>query len=356
MQTGDFALRVLIVLGLTLLIGGLLWLVCVARDIVMLAFAGILLAVVISWPADLLAQYTRLKRWMALMLVLLALLILLVGASYLMGSAITTQVQELREKLPQTIQHSTKRLQETPRGQFFLEQTQEIRNAISDYIVRPEALGHVGGVITTTFGMLANTMLVLVLALFLAISPTFYLKGLIILAPIRARPRFQAVLLKVGYTLRWWFFGQLCSMLVIGSLTFIGLKMLGIPLALTLSVLAGLMNFIPNFGPILAAIPAVLLALAPQDAQVALNYSSALYVALWYILIQTAEGNAITPWIQQRTVALPPALIVIFQVFLAVLVGPIGLILATPMLAVLLVLVKMLYIEDTLGDRGKAGG
>ena len=347
---GDFALRVLIVLGLVLLIGGVLWLVCVAKDLVMLAFAGVLLAVVISWPADLLAQHTRLRRWMTLGLVLLTLITLIGTTTYLMGSAVMKQVEEQREQLPKTIQHTTKRLAATSWGAFLLEQTEDARKGFDKYIMQPETLGRVGGAITTTFSMLANTMIVFFLAIFLALSPGFYFKGLVTLAPIRARPRFEEVLHKVGNTLQWWFFGQLCSMLVIGSLTFIGLWFLGIPLALTLSVLAGVMNFIPNFGPILAAIPAVLLALTHGD-QVDLNYTSALYVALWYLVIQTAEGNVITPWIQNRTVALPPALIVLFQVFLAMLVGPIGLVLATPMLAVLLVLVKMLYIEDTLGDR-----
>ncbi|MCL2639714.1 MAG: AI-2E family transporter, partial [Phycisphaerales bacterium] len=333
--------------------GSLLWLVCIAKDLVMLSFAGVLLAVVISWPADLLTQHTRLKRWQALILVILTFAIIASAATYRMGSAIATQITELREKLPETIQTTTDRLQATDRGQFFFEQTKEIWKAVQDYLTKPEAvLGRAGGVLTTTFGFIANIMLVLILAIFLAISPTFYYKGLITLAPIHARERFQTVLLKVAHTIRWWFFGQLCSMLIVGSLTFLGLKMFGVPLALTLSVIAALLNFIPNFGPILAAIPAILLALTHNTQTADLNYASAIYVAIWYIVIQNAEGSVITPWIQHRTVALPPALIILFQVLLALLVGPIGLLLATPMLATLLVLVKLLYIEDTLGDRG----
>jgi predicted PurR-regulated permease PerM len=143
-------------------------------------------------------------------------------------------------------------------------------------------------------------------------------------------------------------------MTVIGVLTFIGLQVLGVQLALTLAILAGLLNFIPNFGPILAAVPALIIAIAPHDQQVDLNYQTALYVAVLYMAVQAAEGSVITPLIQQRAVALPPALIVVFQVLLAVQVGPLGLILATPVLAAILVAVKMLYIEDVLGDHGPA--
>jgi predicted PurR-regulated permease PerM len=140
-------------------------------------------------------------------------------------------------------------------------------------------------------------------------------------------------------------------MVSIGILTFIGLSILGIPMATTLAILAGLLNFIPNFGPILAAAPAVLVAFAPHGSQTDLNPSLALYTIIMYIIIQLLEGWVITPFFQQRAVELPPALIVIAQVLFAMLLGPLGLILATPMLAATLVLLRMVYVEDILGDR-----
>lgn len=169
--------------------------------------------------------------------------------------------------------------------------------------------------------------------------------------PLARRARVTTILSTIGRQLQWWFVGQLLSMISIGLLTMLGLTILGVPLAITLGILAGLLNFIPNFGPILAAAPAVLVAFAPHGDQTQLNPALAGYTILLYITIQMLEGWVITPFFQKRAVELPPALIVISQVIFALLLGPIGLVLATPMLAATLVIVRMVYIEDILGDR-----
>lgn len=141
----------------------------------------------------------------------------------------------------------------------------------------------------------------------------------------------------------WWLIGRLLSMLIVGITVTISLWLLGIPLALTLGLLAALLDFIPNLGPTLATVPAVLLALMQSPTQ-------AVYVLLIYIVIQQAESYLLTPIVQHRTVSLPPALTIIAQVILGVLFGVMGLILASPLAAVVLVLIKMLYVEDVLGD------
>jgi predicted PurR-regulated permease PerM len=133
-------------------------------------------------------------------------------------------------------------------------------------------------------------------------------------------------------------------MLIIGVLTTAGLSILGVPLALSLGIFAALLTFIPNFGPIIAVLPAVLFALVESPTK-------ALYVLALYIGIQMIESYLITPLIERETVSLPPVLTIFFQIFLGVLVGGLGLILATPLLTVIIVLVKMLYIEDILGDK-----
>ena len=132
-------------------------------------------------------------------------------------------------------------------------------------------------------------------------------------------------------------------MIIIGVLTAVGLWLLGVPLALTLGLLAALLTFIPNIGPILAVVPAALLALLQSPTR-------ALYVVLLYLGIQTVESYLLTPLMQKRTVSLPPALTIFAQVLMGILVGRIGLVLATPLTAALFVLVKMLYVEDILGD------
>ncbi len=132
-------------------------------------------------------------------------------------------------------------------------------------------------------------------------------------------------------------------MTVVGILTWAGLMILGIPLAFTLAVIAGLLSFVPNIGPILSALPAVLVGLSVSPIM-------AVYVIGVYVLVQTVESYLITPFIQQRAVAMPPALLLIVQLIMGVWVGVIGIFLATPLTVALMVAVRMLYIEDVLGD------
>ena len=147
----------------------------------------------------------------------------------------------------------------------------------------------------------------------------------------------------VGDTLRRWLVGRAVLMVVNGVMTAAGLWLLGIPLALTLGTIAGLLNFVPNIGPIIAGVPAVLIAwtMGPMPA---------LYVLVLYIVLQSLDGYVLTPLIQQRTVSLAPALTIAAQLLFGVLAGTMGLLLATPMTAAALVLINKLYLEDVLGD------
>jgi predicted PurR-regulated permease PerM len=148
---------------------------------------------------------------------------------------------------------------------------------------------------------------------------------------------------QLGYTLRWWLVGRIAGMTAVGILTWIGLMLLGVPLSFTLATLAAVLDFVPNIGPIIAAIPALLVGLTESPM-------TGLYVALLYIAIQIAEGSLMTPLIEQETVSLAPVLLLSAQLIMGVLFGVLGLLLATPILVVLVILIKMLYIEDVLGD------
>ncbi len=344
---GAFTYKAIIGIGLALAVISLALLGYYIRDILMLVFASILLAVIISWPTNLLQKRTGWRRIWCLLAVL-ATAVLVIGVSaYGMGTRIAEQVQELKQTLPPAYNNLVASLKTTGWGNWVLEQTVTIRK----YLSNADVVGQVQSVLSSTFGVLGNMVLVLLVAVYLALAPAFYRDGLVLLVPVKARPRAKQILEKLGSTLQWWFFGQLCSMTAIATLTFIGLKIRGIPLALTLGILAGLLNFVPNFGPIIASIPALVIALAPHGSDTSLNWNLAIYVAILYMAVQAAEGSLITPLIQKRAVDLPPALIVVFQVVLGILVGPLGLVFATPVLAALVVLVRMIYVEDILGDK-----
>lgn len=147
----------------------------------------------------------------------------------------------------------------------------------------------------------------------------------------------------IGYNLRWWIMGQMFAMACVGVITGVGLWIAGTPLALTLGVLAAILEIIPNIGPVLWLVPAALVALTEGPTQV-------LHVVIIYAVTHMIESYILIPLVQRRTVWLPPALSILAVVLLGLLGGLVGLLVAAPIALVAMLLVKMLYVEDRLGD------
>ncbi len=184
-------------------------------------------------------------------------------------------------------------------------------------------------------------MVVCFVGLYLALDTGLNKRGFVRLFPPGYRARATQILDELGRVLGWWLIGRGISMAATGILTGLGLWLLGIPLALTLALLAAVLTFVPYVGAIVSAIPALLLGLVHSPTMV-------LYVAILYVVVQLVEGYLLTPLIQQETVALPPALTIASLVLFGALFGPLGLMLGTPLAAVGLVLVRMAYVEDVL--------
>lgn len=182
-------------------------------------------------------------------------------------------------------------------------------------------------------------MLILILGLYLAATPGLYYRGFIQLMPKGIRPQIDAAMRDAGRGLRRWLFGQMISMLAVGSLTAVGLHLLGMPLALSVGIIARLLGFIPFFGPIASGILAIVLAFTQGPQQ-------ALYVAILCVAIQQLEGFVLMPLIQRWTVALPPALGLLAVVVFGLLFGLPGAVFATPLMVVLMILVKKLYVDN----------
>lgn len=330
----SLTLKSVALVSITLL---LLW---QASDIFLLIFAGLLLAVFLHSLSDPLAHHSKLGPKAALAVVILALIGIGVLFSSFVLPQITDQFQQLSERLPQSFE----RIRQAATQQFWLRRLfGEIPSWQSLFPQNLQILSRLQGVLSSTMGVLAGIAIFLFVGLYMSVDPQLYKKGLVRLAPVPRRERMSEVMDHVGHTLRWWLLGKIISMSIIGVFTTIGLWIIGIPLALALGVIAALLTFIPNFGPVLSAVPAVLLGLMQSPTQ-------ALYVIFLYVGIQTVESYIITPLIQHRTVSLPPALTLVSQVIMALLFGFMGLLLATPLMAALLVLVNMLYIEDLLGE------
>ena len=203
------------------------------------------------------------------------------------------------------------------------------------------------GAALTMLGVLGAVIIIVFTAVYLANNPTLYFRGLIRLLAPDYRDRGSEVLSEIGVALRLWLLGRAIDMIVVVILTFAGLMLLNVPLAFLLALIAGLLNFIPYIGAVLGAVPAIIVAFGQGPVQ-------ALWIVLLFLAIQTVEGYLIVPFIQQRTVQLPPALLIFSQTVFGALFGILGLLLAPALMLVILILVQGVYLHDVLGDRDLA--
>ena len=338
-----FAGRVLVTIGFVVLTLLLLVLIYFTFDVILLIFAAALLAIFLRGLAEVIGRFVKVSEGWLVLIVTSLLVIVLAGAIALLAPDVAEQMRHLREELPRSARATSDYISRFGWGQALIAQLPTFEDFTQTLSTATLVRG-VGGIFTSTIGAVGNFFITILLAIYFASEPRFYVRGFIKLFPRSGRDRAAEVIATIGETLRWWLIGKVGSMIFIGILTWIGLSILGVPLALALGLIAGLLSFIPNFGPILSALPALLLAFIDSPI-------TAVYVLGLYVGVQLVESNIVTPLIERETVELPPALTIVFQLALAVLVGGLGLVLATPLLAVIMVLVQMVYIQDLLGDK-----
>ncbi len=297
-----------------------------AVEVFFLAFATILLAILLNAMGRGMQKLIRLPYILSLLFSLCLVVGLLALVFWLYSPLISTQFQLLAKELPDAIQT----LRETL-SPFFTSVT--LQNDFS--LTNQKFIAQLFSVFSTTLGSLINFAIFLIVGFYLALLPDRYLKGVIFLLPDKQEKGIWEMLSEISKSLRYWLLGKVLSMVLIGILTFIGLWFLNVSLAFILGFLAGLLTFIPYLGAIIAAIPAVLIAFAESPVL-------ALYVILLYIGVHILEGYLITPFIEQRTVSIPPALTIMGQILIYVLVGFLGLALATPLIIVVMTLIKCL--------------
>ncbi|HEY8535821.1 MAG TPA: AI-2E family transporter [Vicinamibacterales bacterium] len=311
-----------------------------AAPLLLLVFAGILVSIPLRLAKHAIEERTPLGSGASLTVVLLALTALLVTTGGAIVGSIMSQATTLASQLQEAARTVQERMQDSAWAGQILQQVPSLTDVVAG---RTDALSRVFGLASSTLTWVVNALIVIVVGIYVAAQPQLYSQGLRHVLPFRWRRRADDVLAALDAALSRWLVGRLALMVANGALTTIALWLLGVPLAFTLGVLAGLLNFIPNFGPIIAAIPAVLIAFAHSP-------SMALYTALVYVAVQMVDGYVLTPLVDRRSVELPPALTIAAQVLLGVLFGFIGLLVASPLTACALILVKMLYVEDLLGD------
>lgn len=313
-----------------------------ARDVLLLVFGGVLLGIFLRRLATFVSAHTRLAPSPALALVLLAITGALVAAFWLQGDRIATESGRLREDLPRAMAELRARIAGSELGEDLMaELPDDPATLLPD---DQDAVSQVTGFVSRTFSALAGGAVILFLGIVFAATPGIYVQGILALFPQHRVPRMREALETVSDTLWWWLIGRLISMTFIGLVTGVGLALLGVPLAFVLGLLAALLSFIPNLGPILSALPAILLGLAQGP-------HTALWVAALYSVVQVVESYLLEPIIDRKTIYLPPALTITAQLLMALAAGLLGVMLATPLAAAIVVLVTMLYVQDVLGRR-----
>lgn len=333
----DYVRRLLI----ALLVIGLAYFVWQASGVLLLAFAASLLAVLLRGFADLIAGYTPIPQRWALTTAIVLVAVFLATVLTLFGAQIGGQISQLFETLPQAIDAVGTRIGVS-------HASDKVQEAIASgsgtgILSRAVGLGY------TLLGAVADLALVIVAAIYLAADPRLYRHGAIKLLPPSQHQRIFDAMDVTGNALRLWFGGQLVTMTLVGSLSALAFWWIGLPSPLALGLIAGVTNFIPFLGPILGTIPAFVLALT-------MDLTTMLWTLGAVLVIQQLEGNVITPFIQQRAVAMPPAVVLFAIVVFGVVFGWLGVFLAVPLAVAVTVLVKKLWIRQTLGENTTVPG
>jgi predicted PurR-regulated permease PerM len=315
-----------------------------ALGILSLFFTSILLAVFLRSLSEVVARTTRLPVRLSLVLVLVGMIGLLSLGIWRFSVPLGEQIEQLVETLPVSIELLEEELGQYEWGEAIFEEWLSLDDLLGDRFL---LIGQVAGIFSTTLGALASILVVVVVAIYLAFDPKTYVEGLLRLVPIPRRARIRQVFVAVKQTLQWWLLSRAVAMVAVGVMVSLGLWALGIPMASALGMVAAILDFIPNIGPLLGTLPAVLIALIQGP-------TIALAVVILYFVIQQIESYVITPVLQQQMVKVPPALTITAQILLTLVLGAIGLLIASPLMAVLIVVVRMLYVEDVLGDTTEA--
>lgn len=345
LSLGDWTLRVLVVL----LLGALFLALWTLRDVFLLTFLAIIIAIVLQMPVQRL-QRVGLSRSLSIAISMLSFIALLVLLVILVVPAIASQVRTLADELPGFIEDAQDSYDDIQANNDWLpviEWDNVTEGDVSEFLIRQIGdlsrsifpfLSGIGGVIT-------NLLFLLFIAIFFISEPANYLEGLLTLVPRNYRPRALEIFETLGNLLQRWFIGQLISMTLSGiMITFVTGVILGLPNPGALGVLAGVMEFVPNFGSIIAVVPAVIIALAEDPVLVP-------FTILAYLITQQIQSNVIMPRIMSRQISIPAASILIAQIIGAALFGFLGVILALPMAIVVMVLVREIYVFDTLNAR-----
>ena len=328
MRDSVFIRRIFIAVGIAAF-AAVLWLL---RDVIILAFGAVIVAMLLRLGAEPFVRW--MPKYAALVLSGLLIVLILGGVGYLFALHIGGQLQDLIQKADDAVKGFMERMQTSDLGKRFVPED-------SNLGVSPSA------VVTKLFSMSAHffeALIVMVISgIYLAAQPETYRYGLVQLFPPRLHRQAERAVAEIGTALRLWLLGQLIQMVIIGLITTGAVWLIGLPSPLALGMIAGVAEFVPYIGPIVAVVPALLVA-TTQD------FHAIIWTVVAYLIIHQIEGEVIAPLIQRQMILIPPALTLLGIVAIAYLFGNYAVVLAAPLVIAIFIAVKRLYIRDTLGE------
>lgn len=323
MTTAEFAKRTIIILALAL-VPLLVWLLF---DVILIVLGAVLVAELLQLGAEPFNRWLRLRHSIALILSGLMIIGVISGMVYLFGTAVGSQLQEVFDRISAAQKDIQQGLQDSELGRLLLSHVQASKVSIPDIVK---------GVLTVSAAFIGSLIVLVVTGVYLATQPALYREGLKRMFSPHVRPYASDTIDEIGWALRRWLLGQLIQMLIVGFSSGLAVWLIGLPTPWALGVIAGIAEFIPYLGPVIAAIPAVFVALT-------VNMNAVLWTLLAYIILHQAEGHLFVPLIQRRMVYIPPAVMLIAIVTIDFLFGMVAMIFAAPMTVVLFVVVNKLY-------------
>jgi predicted PurR-regulated permease PerM len=325
------------------------------RSIILVVILSVLFAITVSRGVDVLERW-RIRRAIGTILILAAVFGVLIGSGFVVAPALEQQTRELIQKFPAALRRVEAQIRRQPLAKAALdaatpppaqakpqgEATQEEQQQRgSGGALR----GQAGQFAQMLFPFLSNSLeaiagiiVVIFLTAYMAADPGLYREGLLALVPPRRRSKADALFDELGDLLHRWLIARLAAMVIVGLATYGALALLGIPAAGSLGLIAGLLEFIPFVGPIAAAVPAVAMALVAAPTK-------ALYVIILFTVLQQLEGNLLTPLLMKNRLDVPPAITIVAVAALGLVFGVLGMLIAEPLSAAVLLSVRRLYVE-----------
>lgn len=320
-------------------------------EILLLLFISVLFSLYLGAITDTLQRRMAVPRPLGLLLAIFLTIGATVGIGALIVPPVAEQTGELIQQLPEQLERWEDQLMELaetkPLIANFFGQIGEGESYVGNIVAKIG--GYFRGVVPYVFsGMqfLIDFFSVLVMGIYLTLRPAMYREGLIALAPPVHRELVRDILTDLAVTLRSWIVGQLLAMFTLAAFTWVGLTILRVPYALAFGVFTGIVAIVPFFGTLVSTLLPAIFVLGQGHA------IQALLVALLGVVVHLVEANFVAPMIMERQVSLPPVLTLLSVLIMAHLMEVIGLLVAVPVLASVLVIVRRIYVHRVLEGKG----